>query len=112
MVANPAWTGFTAPKLLWVGDHEPQHWDEVRQVLLPKDYIRYRLSGTYATEVSDASGTLLLDVAHRRWSRELLDKLEIDPALLPPCHESPEVSAKVGALGAKATGLKAGTPIV
>ena len=93
--ANPALTGFTAPKLLWVRKHEPANWDRVRQVLLPKDYIRYRLTGTYATEVSDASGTLLLDVANRRWSRELLGKLDLDPALLPACYESPEVSAKV-----------------
>jgi xylulokinase len=112
MVANPALTGFTAPKLLWVRKHEPGHWDRVRQVLLPKDYVRYRLTGTYATEVSDASGTLLLDVANRRWSHDLLGKLQIDPALLPPCYESAEVSAKVSELGSKATGLKAGTPVV
>jgi len=112
MVANPALTGFTAPKLLWVRKHEPDAWDRVRQVLLPKDYIRYKLTGTYATEVSDASGTLMLDVAHRRWSTELLGKLDLDPALLPPCYESPEVSAKVSALGASATGLAAGTPVV
>jgi xylulokinase len=112
MVANPALTGFTAPKLLWVRKHEPGHWDRVRQVLLPKDYVRYRLTGTYATEVSDASGTLLLDVANRRWSHALLGKLQIDPVLLPPCYESAEVSAEVGELGSKATGLKAGTPVV
>ncbi len=112
MVANPALTGFTAPKLLWVRKHEPKHWDQVRQVLLPKDYVRFRLTGTYATEVSDASGTLMLDVANRCWSRELLGKLDLDPALLPPCHESPEVSAKVSELAARATGLKAGTPVV
>jgi len=63
LVANPALTGFMAPKILWVRKHEPKHWDQVRQVLLPKDYVRYRLTGTFATEVSDASGTLLLDVA-------------------------------------------------
>ncbi len=84
LVANPALTGFTAPKLLWVRRHEPQHWERVRQVLLPKDYVRYRLTGTFATEVSDASGTLLLDVANRCWSRELLAKLDIDPALCRP----------------------------
>jgi xylulokinase len=112
MVANPALTGFTAPKLLWVRKHEPRHWERVRQVLLPKDYIRYRLTGTFATEVSDASGTLMLDVANRRWSRELLGKLEIDPALLPPCHESQEVSAQVSELGSKGTGLLVGTPVV
>jgi xylulokinase len=112
LVANPALTGFTAPKVLWVRKHEPRNWDRVRQVLLPKDYIRYRLTGTYATEVSDASGTLLLDVANRRWSRELLGKLEIDPALLPACYESQEVSAQVSELGSKGTGLPVGTPVV
>ena len=112
MVANPALTGFTAPKILWVRKHEPAAWDRVRQVLLPKDYIRYRLTGTYSTEVSDASGTLLLDVAHRRWSTDLLSKLDLDPALLPACYESPEVSGKVSALGASETGLAVGTPVV
>jgi xylulokinase len=112
MVANPALTGFTAPKVLWVRKHEPDHWDRVHQILLPKDYVRYRLTGTYATEVSDASGTLLLDVANRRWSRELLSRLQIDPSLLPPCYESAEVSAKVSELGSMATGLPAGTPVV
>ncbi len=112
MVANPALTGFTAPKILWVRKNEPAAWDRVRQVLLPKDYIRYRLTGTYATEVSDASGTLLLDVAHRRWSKELLAKLDLDPALLPPCYESPEVSGQISAIGASETGLAAGTPVV
>ena len=112
MVANRALTGFTAPKILWVRQEEPALWDRVRQVLLPKDYIRYRLTGTFATEVSDASGTLLLDVANRRWSRELLGKLELDADLLPACYESQEVSAKVGRIGAEATGLPAGTPVV
>jgi xylulokinase len=112
LVGNRALTGFTAPKLLWVRRHEPKIWEKVRQVLLPKDYIRYRLSGTYATEVSDASGTLLLDVANRRWSDELLTRLELDSALLPPCHESPEVSAAVSEIGSEATGLVRGTPIV
>jgi len=112
LVANPALTGFTAPKLLWLRRHEPAAWDRVRQVLLPKDYVRYRLTGQYATEVSDASGTLLLDVANRRWSRELLGKLDLDAALLPPCYESFEVSGKVSKLGAGATGLAEGTPVV
>lgn len=112
LVANRALTGFTAPKLLWVRRHEPKNWDRVRQVLLPKDYVRYKLSGTFATEVSDAAGTLMLDVANRRWSTELLGKLDLDPGLLPPCYESQEVSAKVSALGAKITGLAEGTAIV
>lgn len=112
MVANRALTGFTAPKLLWVRRHEPANWERVRQVLLPKDYIRYRLTGAYATEVSDASGTLMLDVANRRWSHELLGRLDLDPALLPPCHESPEVSATVSKIGSEATGLPAGAKVV
>ena len=112
MVANPALTGFTAPKILWLRNHEPSHFDQVRQVLLPKDYVRYRLSGTFAAEVSDASGTLLLDVAHRRWSKELLAKLDLDIALLPPVFESDQVTAKVSEIGSKATGLREGTPIV
>jgi xylulokinase len=112
LVANPALTGFTAPKILWVRRHEPRNWDRIQQVLLPKDYVRYRLTGTFATEVSDASGTLLLDVANRRWSRELLSRLEIDPVLLPHCYESSEVSAMVSELGSKETGLSVGTPVV
>ena len=112
LVANRALTGFTAPKMLWLRDHEPAHWDRVRRVLLPKDYIRFRLSGTVATEVSDAAGTLLLDVANRRWSRELLGILDLDPALLPECFESHEVSSVVSAIGSAATGLPVGTPIV
>ena len=112
LVANRALTGFTAPKLLWLRKNEPNLWDRVRQVLLPKDYIRYRLSGTYATEVSDAAGTLLLDVANRRWSSELLGLLDLDRSLLPLCFESPEVSAVVSATGAEATGLTVGTEIV
>lgn len=112
MVANPALTGFTAPKILWLRNHEPENYERTRMILLPKDYIRYRLSGTFATEVSDASGTLLLDVANRRWSGELLEALGIDAGLLPDCGESPEVSAVVGGIGATETGLAAGTPIV
>jgi xylulokinase len=112
MVANPALTGFTAPKVLWLQKHEPENWQRVRQVLLPKDYVRYRLTGTYATEVSDASGTLFLDVANRHWCRPLLDRLGIDPALLPPCYESEVVSGKLSELGSKATGLPVGTPVV
>jgi xylulokinase len=112
MVGNPALTGFTAPKLLWLRNNEPQNWERVRQVLLPKDYIRYRLTGQYATEVSDASGTLMLDVANRCWSSALLGKLDIDPGLLPSCHESPEVSGTVSATGSEATGLARGTPVV
>jgi xylulokinase len=112
MVGNLALTGFTAPKVLWLRNHEPENWAKVKQILLPKDYVRYRLTGTYATEVSDASGTLLLDVANRRWSKELLAKLDLDASLLPPCFESFEVSAKLSPIGAEATGLAVGTPVV
>jgi xylulokinase len=112
MVSNPALTGFTAPKVLWLRNHERKNWEKVSKVLLPKDYVRYRLSGTYATEVSDASGTLLLDVANRRWSSELLGKLELDAALLPECFESTAVSSQIGEIGAEATGLLKGTRIV
>src|SRR5215472_9252821 len=78
LTSNPALTGFSAPKLLWVRDHEPAIYDRTAHVLLPKDYIRWRLTGEFATDVSDASGTLLFDVAHRRWSREVMTALDID----------------------------------
>lgn len=112
MVSNPAVTGFTAPKILWLRNHEPENYQHLRQVLLPKDYVRYRLSGTYASEVSDASGTLLLDVKNRRWSHELIGKLGLDASLLPPCYESHEISAKISSIGAEQCGLLPGTPIV
>ena len=112
MVANPALTGFTAPKILWLRNKEPQHFKNVRKVLLPKDYVRYRLTGEFATEVSDASGTLLLDVSKRAWSTELLGKLDLDPSFLPNCYESFEVSGTLTAEAAKATGLNVGTPVV
>ena len=85
LVANPALTGFTAPKVLWVRRHEPRVYEKTKHILLPKDYIRFRMTGEYATEVSDASGTLLLDVAHRRWSDRLMSILQIDERMLPRC---------------------------
>jgi xylulokinase len=112
MVANPALTGFTAPKILWLRRHEPQNFDRTVQVLLPKDYIRFRLTGEFATEVSDASGTLLLDVVRRDWCRPLLDRLELDPALLPRVYESEEVSGRLTDSVAKQLGLPAGVPVV
>jgi xylulokinase len=112
LVANPALTGFTAPKILWVREHEPKVYDRTRHILLPKDYIRYRMTGDYATEVSDASGTLLLDVVNRTWSDRLLGLLEIDRALLPRLHESPEVTGSLHEEGARALGLRAGIPVV
>ena len=112
MVSNPAITGFTLPKLLWVRENEPEIWSRVTSVLLPKDYIRFRLSGDLAGDVTDASGTLLFDVRHRRWSGEMAPLLEIDPGILPKIYESVEVTGTVSRLAAEATGLKYGTPIV
>ncbi|HET6422092.1 MAG TPA: xylulokinase [Planctomycetaceae bacterium] len=112
MVANPALTGFTAPKILWLRKNEPKHYDKTTQILLPKDYVRFRLTGEFATEVSDASGTLLLDVKNRQWCKPLLDKLDISPSLLPKVYESEDVSGKLSAATAKLLDLKAGTPVV
>ena len=109
---NPALTGFTLPKLLWVRKHEPQAWAQVTAVLLPKDYVRYRLTGDRATDVADASGTLLFDVGGRRWSGDMLDAMELDAAILPRAYESPEVTGTVSTEGAAATGLRQGTPVV
>lgn len=105
MVANPALTGFTAPKILWLRNHEPKNFDRVKKVLLPKDDVRRRLTGEYATEVSDASGMLLLDVAERRWSKKLLSKLELDVDLLGKVYESDEVTGTLTPAAAEALGL-------
>lgn len=110
--ANPALTGFTAGKILWVRDNEPQNYERCRHILLPKDYIRYMLTGEYATEVSDASGMNLLDVPGRCWSKEILDKLDIDISMLGRLYESVEISGEVSSAAASLTGLKAGTPVV
>jgi len=112
LVANPALTGFTAPKILWVRQKEPKVYAKTRHVLLPKDYVRYRMTGEYATEVSDASGMLLLDVAKRAWSDKLLGLLDIDKALLAKLYESPEVTGTLSRDGAAALGLKEGIPVV
>ena len=112
LVANPALTGFTAPKILWVRQHEPKVYDKTKHVLLPKDYIRYRMTGEYATEVSDASGTLLLDVVNRKWSDKLLGLLGIDKALMPSVHESRDVTGTLNEEGAAHLGLKPGIPVV
>jgi xylulokinase len=112
LVSNPAVTGFTLPKLLWVKENEPAVWAKVKTVLLPKDYIRLKLSGDRASDVADSSGTLLFDVAKRAWSAEMLAALEIDKDLLPRVYESIEVTGVVSAKAAAETGLKAGTKIV
>ena len=111
-VSNPALTGFTAPKILWLRKREPKNFERCRQVLLPKDYLRFRLTGECATEVSDASGTLLLDVKMRRWHGELIGKLGLDLALLPRVLESQTVAGALTSESAKALGLSAGIPVV
>jgi xylulokinase len=112
LTCNPALPNFTLTKFLWVQKHEPENWKRVRHVMLPKDYVRFRLTGERAIDMADASGTLMLDVANRRWSQEMLQAGEIDERMLPGLFESPDVCGKVSAEGAAATGLKAGTPVV
>jgi xylulokinase len=112
LTANPALTNFTLTKFLWVRENEPQNWERVRSVMLPKDYVRFKLTGEKATDVADASGTLMLDVAHRRWSSEILKAAEIDVSLLPSLFESNEVCGTISAEAAAATGLAPGTPVV
>jgi len=112
MVSNPALTGFTAPKILWLRDEEPANFERVRRVLLPKDYIRLLLTGEYATDVADASGTLLFDVKNRSWHRELMSLLELDTGLMPPAFEGTEVTGKLSAEASGKTGLPAGIPVV
>ncbi len=104
-VANPALSGFTAPKIVWLRNNEPENFERVAKVLLPKDEIRRRLTGEYATEVSDASGTLLLDVANRRWSKPTLDALGLDLSLLPTVFESEDVTGKLTPQAAEQLGL-------
>ena len=112
LACNPALSNFTVTKCMWVRENEPENWKKARSLMLPKDYVRLQLTGERATDMADASGTLLLDVAHRRWSKELLELAEIEDSLLPSLHESPEISGRISAAGAAATGLKCGTPVV
>lgn len=112
LTCNPALPNFTLTKFLWVRENEPEKWQRVRSVMLPKDYVRFRLTGERAIDVADASGTLLLDVANRRWSPVVLEAAEIDPSMLPRLYESQEVCGTVTAEGSSATGLKTGTPVV
>jgi xylulokinase len=111
LTGNPVLPGFTAPKIEWVRKHEPNVYRRVATVLLPKDYIRYRLTGAFFGEVSDASGTSLFDVGRRRWSDEMLAALKIPHDWLPEVTESPVASAKISAVAAKLTGLVEGTPV-
>jgi xylulokinase len=110
--ANPVLTGFTLPKLLWVRDHEPANFARVKKMLLPKDYVRFKLTGEFASEVSDASGTSVFDVVKRRWSWEMMDGLGLDRAILPQCYESCEITGHITEDAAALTGLAAGTPVV
>ena len=112
VTGNDALTGFTAPKLLWVRRHEPQVWSRARAMLLPKDYIRFRLTGILAMDKADGSGTLLFDLARRDWSAQIVRALGVPPEWLPPTHEGPEVTARISASACAETGLAAGTPVV
>ena len=112
ITGNDALTGFTAPKLLWVRANEPDVWARTAHVLLPKDYLRLRLSGEHAMDKADGSGTILFDLAARDWSPEVIAALELDPTLVPRTHEGPEVTGAVTPRAAAATGLRAGTPVV
>jgi xylulokinase len=112
LTSNPALPNFTLTKLMWVRTHEPEIWKKFRSFLLPKDYVRLQLTGVRAIDVSDASGTLLLDVAHRRWSKEMVKATGLDERCLPEVFESPEVVGKITARAAQATGLAEGTPVV
>jgi xylulokinase len=112
LTCNPALTNFTLTKCLWVRENEPDNWRRVRSLMLPKDYIRFQLTGERATDVADASGTLLLDVANRRWSKAMLKLVEMDESLLPRLYESPDICGRISDAGAAATGLQKGTPVV
>ncbi len=112
ITGNDALTSFTATKMLWVREHEPEAWARARHLLLPKDYVRFKLTAEYALDVNDGSGTVLLDLRTRTWSPEVLEALGFDPAMLPRTVEGPEVVGLVTRDAAAATGLRAGTPVV
>jgi xylulokinase len=112
ITGNDALTGFTAPKILWVKKHEPEIFAKVRHVLLPKDYVRYRLTGDYAMDVADGAGTILMDLRNRCWSPEVLNALGIPSDWLPRLHEGPHITGELSEEAAKLTGLRVGTPII
>jgi xylulokinase len=112
LTCNPALPNFTLTKLLWVRTHEPAIFAKTKHVMCPKDYVRYRLTGEFAIDVEEASGTLLLDVTHRRWSKEVAEAAGIPQEWLPKVYESTEVCARISESAAGHTGLKAGTPVV
>ena len=111
LTCNPALPNFTLTKLLWVKKHEPETFAKVQHIMCPKDYVRYRLTGEFAIDVQEASGTLLLDVTHRCWSREVAEAAGIKESWLPKVYESPEICARISAEAAGLTGLAAGTPV-
>jgi xylulokinase len=112
ITGNDALTGFTAPKILWVQENEPEIYERTRHILLPKDYIRYRLTGEYAVDRAGGSGTILFDLKERTWSSEVCDALDIPAEWLPPTYEGPQITGQVSAGAADETGLAAGTPVV
>ncbi len=112
LVSNPALPNFTLTKLLWVKEHQPEIFKQIRHVLCPKDFVRLRMTGEYAMDMQEASGTLLLDVTHRRWSADVAEAAGIPMEWLPKLYEGPEICARVSAEGAEATGVAAGTPVV
>jgi xylulokinase len=111
LTCNPALPNFTLIKLLWVRTHQPEIFARIAHVLCPKDYVRYRLTGEFAIDMQEASGTLLLDVTHRRWSAEVADAAGIPMSWLPRLFEGPEICARISDTGAGSTGLAAGTPV-
>jgi xylulokinase len=112
LTANPALTAFTLPKIRWMQNHEAELWSRARTILLPKDYVRFRLTGARATDVADASGTLLFDVANRKWSAPMLEVAKVSEEMLPRVFEGPQITGHVSEAGARATGLRAGIPVV
>jgi xylulokinase len=112
LTANPALTNFTLTKIWWVQQDEPEIWSRVHTILLPKDYVRFKLTGARAIDVAEASGTLLFDVANRRWSNEMMEASSIRADQLPTVLESPEISGHIFKDGARASGLREGTPVV
>ena len=112
IAANPAFTGFLLPSLLWVMEKETHLLPKTERIMLPKDYIRFRLTGVHGTDFSDASGTLLLDARNRRWSPEILKEYRITESILPPISESSEIAGEITAAASRETGLPLGIPVV
>lgn len=111
-VCNPVLEGFTLPKVLWLREHEPENYAKLRCLVLPKDYVRFRLTGNLAMEVSDAAGMLMMNVREQVWSKQVLSRLDINEDILPPIIGSSEIAGTITAPAAEATGLKQGTPVV